>query len=205
MSLLSTRPPGIVDLNLELPGSRLSNQVPFLPTDDSWATATFDTVLAAGPFSPELHNAERILEAYRSEFYPRFPFVPVPADVSAYQIHIQQPFLLKVITHIVAPSLQPGHDWEDRSVFHRWFRRCVAEEVVREERKTLEMLQAILVFATWGDYYLSGDPKGSDLTQLAISLVVDLGLNVAAGSGTEVHHTLQEQRAMLGCFYLCSA
>ncbi|GAB1317961.1 hypothetical protein MFIFM68171_08171 [Madurella fahalii] len=146
-------------------------------------------------------DVESILEHYRRILVPRFPFVPIPTSSSAHELSLKEPFLFKVITRIVTARKRMSHD-SDQSAFYRWFRQCLADELLREQRKTLEMLQAILIFTAWGDYYLCGESRGSDLTQLAISLVSDMGLDRPPSPATE--HTLQEQRAALGCFYISS-
>ncbi|KAK4044267.1 hypothetical protein C8A01DRAFT_31581 [Parachaetomium inaequale] len=141
--------------------------------------------------------AEDVLQQYRQKYVPCFPFVPIPAGWTAHHLSVHQPVLFAVIVHAVAAPTYPA-----RAAFHKWFRQCLAQEVVGDQRKTLEMLQAILVFTAWGAYYLCAEPRGTDMMQLAMSLLYDLGLNTPPAATRE--HTLQEQRAALGCFYICS-
>jgi hypothetical protein len=88
--------------------------------------------------------AEDVLQQYRQKYVPCFPFVPIPAGWTARYLSAHQPFLFAVIVHAVAAPTYP-----DRAAFHKWFRQCLAQEVVGDQRKTLEMLQAILVFTAW--------------------------------------------------------
>ncbi|KAK3322914.1 hypothetical protein B0H66DRAFT_555490 [Apodospora peruviana] len=158
--------------------------------------------------------ADKILHNYRTNYSPRFPFVQIPSTTSVFQLVLQRPFLFKVIAHVVAPPKNSS-----RAAFHQWFLSCLMDKMTREQDKTLELLQAILIFIAWGDYYLCGDSRGSEILLLAMSLVSDLGLDeppdsMAYGSPSDTlsmtpprraDHTLPEQRAVLGCFYITSA
>ncbi|KAK4145231.1 uncharacterized protein C8A04DRAFT_26993 [Dichotomopilus funicola] len=88
--------------------------------------------------------AEHILQEYRQKFVPKFPFVPLPASWLSHQLSPHQQFLFSTIAYAVAP---PPH--LDRSAFHRWFRQYLGQEMVQKEQQSLELLQAILVFAAW--------------------------------------------------------
>jgi hypothetical protein len=88
--------------------------------------------------------AERVLQQYRQEYVPCFPFVPIPGAWSARYLSIHHPFLFAIIIQVVSPQTH-----SDRSAFYQRFRQSLTEQVVRDQRKTLEMLQAILLFTAW--------------------------------------------------------
>lgn len=193
MTLLGTN----LDSRLRETGASIPPGSPLLdrePSQNIGISASLD-------YSVFPEDADGTLERYRRTFAPRFPFVPIATALSAHGLSLTEPFLFKVIAQVVAARRYTSNG-PNQPTFHRWFRQYLADEVLLKQRKTLEMLQAILVFAAWGDYYLCGESQGSDLTQMAISLVSDIGLDRPPPPGRE--HTLQEQRAALGCFYIGS-
>lgn len=95
-------------------------------------------------FRMTVDEAERALNLYRSVYFPSFPFVPVPTMMSAYNLYMQKPLLFRTIISVSAP--QPASAQRD---FTRWFREQIAEQVVIRQRKSLELLQSILLFLAW--------------------------------------------------------
>ena len=95
-------------------------------------------------FRMTLDEADRALNLYRSVYFPSFPFVPVPAMMTAYDLYAQKPLLFRTIISVSAP--QPASIQRD---FKRWFREHIAEHVVVRVQKSMELLQAILLFLAW--------------------------------------------------------
>ncbi|KAK3951534.1 hypothetical protein QBC32DRAFT_160940 [Pseudoneurospora amorphoporcata] len=164
-------------------------------------------------------EAERLLNLYQTDYHPRFPFVPIPRNTTAQDLFQRQPFLFQTMIQIVAPqsaALQRG--------FTGWFREYIATHIVVKQEKRLDLLQAILLFIAWSESHYYAESWMTTLHQLAVGLVVDLGLNshkpskhVGNGANQFVEdarrlsgfrgrpsHTLEDMRTYLGCFYISS-
>ena len=168
-------------------------------------------------FALSLTEADAILNLYRTSYSPHFPFVAIPVTATAAELEQSSPLLFRTILQVVAPqtaAIQKGVD--------RWFRRTVAQRVIVEQERCLELLQALLVFIAWGDFRFYIESQATDLLHLASTLVLDLGLHQAPSpygtgrqsflpdairklKGSASHgHTLEDMRAILGFFYLNS-
>lgn len=95
-------------------------------------------------FQMTFQEADQCLHEYRSNFTPSFPFVPIPITMSAYELHEAADFLLRTILIVVAPQTLAVQ----RSV-QKWFRQYLAQHLVVEQERRLELLQAILIFVAW--------------------------------------------------------
>lgn len=183
------------------------------------ATTPADSVEIIPGFTMTFYEADRALNLYRSLYAPCFPFVAVPVMVTAYELFEKSPFLFRTIVSVTTPQ-GPAI----QSDFKVWFRRYIAEHVVINNERRLDTLQALLVHIAWGDFHFFMDSQGTNFVQLAVALVIDLGLNrwpldfgrpsflmlkeVATHSGMKKHlgrkHSLDEMRAALGTFYVTS-
>lgn len=95
-------------------------------------------------FQMGFDEADRALNLYRSVYTPYFPFVPVPVMTSAYDLYTRSPLLFRVIIQATAP--QSAAVQREARV---WFRQYLAQHVVVEQERRLEILQAILVHLAW--------------------------------------------------------
>ncbi|PYH92521.1 hypothetical protein BO71DRAFT_329731, partial [Aspergillus ellipticus CBS 707.79] len=126
----------------------------------------------------------------------------------------QSPFLLLCIMTACLehnPSLQQTMEEE--------VRKAVAHRVVVNNERSMDILQGLLVHLSWYHYHWhASHTQAFMLTQMAIVLVVDLGLDRDENFKTHVmpcdvkyylteqqdyHHSPTGQRALLGCHYLC--
>ncbi|KAL1882941.1 hypothetical protein Daus18300_000579 [Diaporthe australafricana] len=170
-------------------------------------------------FRMTFYEADRALNLYRSLYAPYFPFVTIPVMATAYDLYEKTPFLFRTIVSIAAPQTPTT-----QADFKVWFRHYIAEHVVVNNEKRLEILQALLVHMAWGDFHFFVESQATNFIQLAVALVIDLGLNrwpldfgkaaflmlrdAAAHTGVKrfwnKDHTLDEMRAALGTFYVTS-
>ncbi|KAK2613327.1 hypothetical protein N8I77_000248 [Diaporthe amygdali] len=170
-------------------------------------------------FRMTFYEAERALNIYRSLYAPYFPFITIPVMATAYDLYEKTPFLFRTIVSVAAP--QSPTTQADYKV---WFRHYIAEHVVINNERRLEILQALLVHMAWGDFHFFIDSQATNFIQLAVALVIDLGLNrwpldfgkasfllikdAASHTGIKKFwnktHTLDEMRAALGTFYVTS-
>lgn len=103
-------------------------------------------------FEVPLEEVDQILRQYASEMVPQFPFVPLPT-CTAYDLYKAKPLLLKTILWACKP---PGPD--PAAAFEHWLRQHVAHQSVVLMNKSLEILQALLVFFAWYGFVLSNAP-----------------------------------------------
>ncbi|POS68963.1 hypothetical protein DHEL01_v212643, partial [Diaporthe helianthi] len=171
-------------------------------------------------FRMTFYEADRALNIYRSLYAPYFPFVTIPVMTTAYDLYEKTPFLFRTIVSVAAPQ---GPNTQ--SDYREWFRRYIAEHIVVNNERRLELLQALLVHIAWGDFHFFIESQATNFVQLAVALVIDLGLSrwpLDFGKASSLmlrdaathqkgdkkswskHHTLDDMRAALGTFYVTS-
>ncbi|KAJ9402483.1 transcriptional regulator family: Fungal Specific TF [Paecilomyces variotii] len=170
------------------------------------------------PPPPVELNEETCLNLFRMRMAEHFPFVMIDSKVSVHELRRDKPFLLKAI--VVTASFS---QMERQMNLGKEFVQELSQRMLVEGEKSLDLLQGLLVYMGWFQYLFSSIRQITNLLQLAVALVVDLGLNKgqskpnvqcrfqkvsdamgdvsglgsSGGSGT-----LEERRAFLGCFYL---
>lgn len=95
-------------------------------------------------FRMTFFEADRALNIYRSLYAPYFPFVTIPVMATAYDFYEKTPFLFRTIVSVAAPQAP-----NTQSEFRDWFRRYIAEHLVVNNERRLEILQALLVHMAW--------------------------------------------------------
>lgn len=176
------------------------------PQLDAVAFQTYDPVTAG--LIDEQH-AYRLVDEFKKSFVWSFPFVVV--EVNGPTLRSQEPFLFHSILTVTAydtPGLQ--------CVLSDKLRHEIAR-IVEYSRKTLGILQGLLVYGGW--YHGFYHPVTQQLTivvQLCVALVHDLGLSKTAkpkpgkwpitdcGTGRP-KGTVAEKRAFLGTYVLSVA
>jgi hypothetical protein len=163
-----------------------------------------------------LWEADELLSKFQENKAHHFPFVIIPEGVNASTLRQTSPFLLLCILTACLehdPTLQEKLESEIRGV--------IGTSLIMEMRRSMDLLQGLLVHTAWYHYHWRTYHKQAYmLLQIAIMLVVDLGLDkdenfrmqaipsdgkeLNQAQGYEVHQTPAGQRALLGCYYLCS-
>jgi hypothetical protein len=158
------------------------------------------------------------LETYRSKMVPFFPIVPIKPDVTVRSLAEDWPFLWLVIR-----SVCNKNSARQRALGQK-VRATLAVQMLLEGTKSLDLLLGILVFASWGHFYIFKRPQLSTDIHLATSLAADLGLlkplpqqpvgvmlNFGpSGCPRPPNHlpigprTMKERRAAVGLFLLSS-
>ncbi|KAL1906890.1 hypothetical protein Sste5344_007334 [Sporothrix stenoceras] len=171
---------------------------------------------------PTIAEAEQSLHTFRTTMLPYFPYVHLPPDLTAVQLRRTRPVLWLSIMSITCQRV-PTHTQLGRSTH---LRALFAHRIVFESDKSLDLLQGLLAFLTWVHYTSKRDrPTLSVMSQLAVSLVYDLGLHKAASPCKSLiarlvrdHYQqslaaddppaapllLDERRAALACYVLTS-
>lgn len=157
-------------------------------------------------------RADALLNEYRS-MSDFFPFVPISLLATVQDLNRERPMLLLAILTTAA--------WRDRplqAVLSEQFRLELAHRTLVRPRKSLGIIQGILVYLAW--YHFHFDPLSQQLQfllQIAIGLLIDMGLHQKPKkpfidiSGHIENRNLsasderEAQRTLLGCYYLSSA
>ncbi|KAK0609266.1 hypothetical protein B0T14DRAFT_232685 [Immersiella caudata] len=163
-------------------------------------------------------EAERFLNLYRSEYSPKFPFVPISPEVAPDELFQSRPFLFRVIIQIIAPQTA-----ETQREVAQWVRQHVSHHVLVVQERRLELLQGLLLYIGWANHFnFCIDYGGTALFQLLVGMALEAGLGKPGRPRTNTPnhlldearrvkgfkarrpHTLEDMRAMLGVFYLNS-
>ncbi|EFQ36722.1 uncharacterized protein GLRG_11871 [Colletotrichum graminicola M1.001] len=200
-----------------IPASTPESHIISVP-DSRYSDATF--YLVPG-FSISVAKAEEYLDIYRTRLVTNFPFVPVRHDMTAIELHDTKKFLFWCIMQAVVPqtaSVQKAVD--------DWVRRHAAMHVVVLGEQSIELLQGLLVYVAWGDLHFQMGTNAYSLLQMAIGMVMEMTLFsfggfmswmprsslpeawALLGRGNQIEstkQTLEEQRAILGCYFVASS
>jgi hypothetical protein len=163
-------------------------------------------------------QASERLALYKRDYVPHFPFIPLPSGMTSQELYIESSLLFWTILAIVSP-LEDKVQME----FKAWFRKYLAEHVIVRQEKSLDILQAILIYLGWNDFHFYGELQVTNIVQMAIGLVIDLRLDKFAGSFLggpktllgdawttmgksclkgKVYQTSADKRAVLGVYHI---
>lgn len=98
----------------------------------------------------QAHDSRRLLNVYREQFAPHFPFINIPDDVSAEDLRNQKPWLYRSIMMVAAQ--------EERTRQQEMGKQIVSEmalEILLRGEKSLDMLQSLCVCNLWSVINLS--------------------------------------------------
>ncbi|KAF2812287.1 uncharacterized protein BDZ99DRAFT_439292 [Mytilinidion resinicola] len=163
-------------------------------------------------------DGEECLHDFRTHKLPFVPFIHIPPTTSSEQLFRERPFLWYCI---VLASTKSRSQQEELPLK---VRTMLSEAMVIGQEHNLDLLLGVLVCVAWcvNDVRVK-KPSLAVFTQLAISLVFQLGLNKPPGSSFQTMlfnckinapeasrqldsavRTLEERRAILGCFLITS-
>ncbi|KAL2064298.1 hypothetical protein VTL71DRAFT_4792 [Oculimacula yallundae] len=160
-----------------------------------------------------LSQAEDLLRSYRAKA-SFFPFVKIDPEATVPSLSRTSPFLLLAI--LTSASLQ---DLELHHQIDQEFRRVLSSKVLLAGQKSLDFLQGLLVYIAWYPAHVNPrDTTSFMYLNLAISLLVDLGLDQDTPSANKYNATIKStgiiegdqftadaRRTYLGCYYMSSA
>lgn len=161
-------------------------------------------------------DATQLLSKYR-RMCDYSPFVVISEDSTIESMAQHQPFLLHAV---FAVSTQENKELQ--RIFESSFRESLLRAVTIEGEKSIDLLQAFVVYLTWYHFfYIPMKQQFNQLLQIAISMCIDMGLDhppseAAArkiGLQLDHHYTVggakcdrffskASRRAYLGCHYL---
>lgn len=163
-----------------------------------------------------LSEVDELLIKFRKHKMHHFPFVIIPHEMNASALRQESPFLLLCIS---TACLE--HDYALQEKLEYEIREVIGTYLIMEMRRNMDLLQGLLVHIAWYHYHWKTyHTQAYMLFQIAIMLVVDLGLDkdenfrmqeiprdgkeIEQIHTYEIHQTPAGQRALLGCYYLCS-
>ncbi|KAF1969816.1 hypothetical protein BU23DRAFT_652168 [Bimuria novae-zelandiae CBS 107.79] len=170
-----------------------------------------------------IERAETLLEMYKSDMMPHFPFIIIPPYETGTTLRHQKSFLFLAIM-----SVASFHDLAAQERLENDFKVMVTEKVLYggDDCLKLEYLQGLLIVLAWNQYH--GRSKYyTQYLQLAISIAVDMRLDRRLSRGKMRRYEVkrdpllkgdlpekygpeaqawgfEEQRAAAGIFYISS-
>ncbi|KAH7346194.1 hypothetical protein BKA65DRAFT_272691 [Rhexocercosporidium sp. MPI-PUGE-AT-0058] len=115
-------------------------------------------------------NPEKLLHIFKDEMNPNFPFISIPNSATVGTMRKDQPSLL---TAIMAVS---SRDSPNQFRLGRLLMQQIADRVVVNGERNLDILLAILTYAGWCYHHFFNIPQLTSLISLASTLVADLRL-----------------------------
>lgn len=163
----------------------------------------------------ELAELEETLETYRTKMAPFFPLVIINKNVTARELIEERPFLSLVIRAICPKSTAKQAELGTE------VRRVLGREMLMEGAKNIDLLLGLLVYVSWGHFYLYNKPIISAIVHLAMSIASDLGLTKPVPTEpalimlaynaqgcpknvTAAVRTMEERRSIIGLFLISS-
>ncbi|OQE05011.1 hypothetical protein PENVUL_c028G03666 [Penicillium vulpinum] len=149
-----------------------ANSIPIATPSSSTVSGT-STSPSVFPSSESLS-----LNSFRSRMLHHFPFVHLPAHLTAEQLRLDRPFLFQAIVCVTSVSV------EDKRASSLELKCALCERIFLQElpqqkqqqqkQQTVDLLLGLLVYIAWGWEHLRSRRSLSRLMGVAISLVGDL-------------------------------
>jgi hypothetical protein len=89
-------------------------------------------------------ESDRLLNIFREQFSPRFPFVIIPPNISADDLRIQKPWLLKTVIMVASQG-----DLARQIEMVRRMNMEIAEAMLIRGERSLDMLEGLILFNLW--------------------------------------------------------
>lgn len=162
-------------------------------------------------YEPSPVKAEEYLDNFQTRKSKYFPFIYIPSATKAHHLQQERPFLSLCIMAVGSKSTS------QQQVLGSKIRQTIAQELVFQSEKNIDLLLGLLTFIGWAHYQVHSKPFLTVFTQLAMSLVFEFGLNKPVPKDTQLvpcvkekysrhptPRTMEERRAVLGCFLVTS-
>ncbi|KAF2265012.1 hypothetical protein CC78DRAFT_210696 [Lojkania enalia] len=120
----------------------------------------------------QIGQADSLLDEYRAMSVSS-PFVPIAPSTSAQELSVSKPMLLLSILTVAS-----WRDHQRQMSLDELYRTEVASRTIIRPRRTLSLIQSIVVYLSWYHFVFSHKTQQTiSLVQLAIGLAIDLGLH----------------------------
>ncbi|KIW30992.1 uncharacterized protein PV07_02677 [Cladophialophora immunda] len=159
-------------------------------------------------------EARLMLDVFRNEFMPHFPFVIIPPHMSLEELRGKKPFFFMVVMMIAC-----RHDVPRQTALGKTLKEIIGQKMMTHGEQSLDLLQGLLVYLAWYHVNLHLGGQLTVVVHLVMSVMIDLGLNKHytprkyAKPQRDYFHldrhetaarTLEDRRTYLGCFYMTS-
>jgi hypothetical protein len=208
-SSVSTEPQAQVSLSqdetvLNTPVYNFTSSAPKGPACTCMATTNMEDTVP-------VESDETLLAIYRTQMFTSLPFVIIPPSTTPRQLQATRPVLLKVIRMVASVRHLRLVRGQSRAVMQH-----ISDAILVRSERSLDLLQAILVFLGSYHYHCMAHAQFNNLIRLAISLVEDLKLSTCpkpqqrriqiplVHAEEAVSRTNEEKRALLGVWYMSS-
>ncbi|KAI5465615.1 hypothetical protein BGZ63DRAFT_411145 [Mariannaea sp. PMI_226] len=167
-------------------------------TDSQTASSPSDVSRAPwDSWWPAREEGEMLLEAYRTIHSELFPFVLVPANISALELRQQQPFMWKAVM-MVGCFL----DGSRQVKLGKELLGEIGQAAVVDGTRNLDLLRGLQMLVAWFHYALKGS-QVTNLLFLARAMCVNLGFKDDQSlQGQDRERNLDHMRAYAGTYYL---
>ncbi|KAJ5499917.1 hypothetical protein N7453_008968 [Penicillium expansum] len=157
--------------------------------------------------------AQKCLDQFRSQNLQYLPFVYIPSDITSDQLRQQYPFLWVCIMEVTAWNNPEKGDSFGRITNH------IHQRVMLDLVPSMDLLLGIMTFISWVSY--TKRPFINIYAHILMAVVAELGINqsglndhsamlsfklaIGMKQAPPAPRTLEERRAVLGCFLLSSS
>lgn len=151
------RTAGFPTLNKSSEESPVTNSASNLPSPLPWSRhpapvaprqetvlGTTQRSLEAFPNTNADQEANHLIEVFKFQMSPQFPFVVIPLHLRAHELRHEMPFLYRAVM-VVASCKRVAR----QAVLRKEMMREICERVFMESEKSLELLEGLLVFVAW--------------------------------------------------------
>jgi Fungal specific transcription factor domain len=118
-------------------------------------------------------EGEALLDSYRAMSEVSFPYVLIPKSSTIHSLQMGHPLLLQAVLMVAS--------WKDQTrqaLLQNDFLKQISEKVVIQGEKSLDSLQALLVYCAWYHFYATqGIRPVYRYTALAVTMALDIGLD----------------------------
>jgi hypothetical protein len=177
---------------------------------------------------PSPVEAEEYLIDFHIYKLKHFPFIAIPSNTRGQQLRQERPFLWLCIMAVGSKSTA------QQQLLSNKIRETIVQKMAVQSERSVDLLLGILTFIGWygimnveieesdtnnsarGHYQACTKPFLALFSQLAMALIFDLGLNkpvfkdipalpcVKEQTKRSTPRTMEERRAVLGCFLVTS-
>ncbi|KAL2826447.1 hypothetical protein BDW59DRAFT_65165 [Aspergillus cavernicola] len=155
-------------------------------------------------------EAEMALYTFRTEMAPYFPFIVVHPHTTVSEMRRAKPFLFDAIAMVSCL------DADRQSEMAHMVSEHIGTLIITKGERNLDLLQGLLVCLAWYHFQLERGSQLCSVHHLAWVMLINLDLNrnpslvnsmpmrdfLGDTAKQNTSHTLEEQRAYLGCFYM---
>ena len=92
-------------------------------------------------------EAEVILQFYRTDMEPLFPFVVTPSSMTFTDLRKQKPFVVLAILMVGC-----SHDQERQTAIAKKIREIMSYNLLIEGERSLDVLQSLLIYVNWSEH-----------------------------------------------------